>query len=87
MIIVQDMINFHKKYLINNIKFFTFEEGNDTISLNKSFLENPGRIKESFDYFSESNFLMGAGTFSPSNNLNLIKVYSCGPSPSPHDLS
>jgi hypothetical protein len=48
---------YQKKYLINNIKFFTFEEGNDTISLNKSFLENPGRIKESFDYFSESNFL------------------------------
>ena len=43
--------------LINNIKFFSFEEGNDTISLNKSFLENPGKIKEIFESISVQNFL------------------------------
>ena len=43
--------------LINNIKFFSFEEGNDTISLNKSFLENPGKIKEIFESISVRNFL------------------------------
>ena len=43
--------------LINNIKFFSFEEENDTISLNKSFLENPGKIKEIFESISVRNFL------------------------------
>ena len=46
-----------KKDLINNIKFYSFEEGDDTISLSKSFLENPSNLKQCFNYFSGGNFL------------------------------
>ncbi len=63
----------YKKDLINNIKFYSFEEGDDTFSLSKSFLENPSNLKQCFNYFSGGNFLKY--TLNPYFNEN-YKLYN-----------
>ena len=37
--------------------------------------------------FSDNIFFIFSGTLSPSNNFIFIKVYSCGPNPSPQERS
>ncbi len=63
----------YKKDLIYNIKFYSFEETDDTFSLSKSFLENPSNLKQCFNYFSGGNFLKY--TLNPYFNEN-YKLYN-----------
>ena len=44
-----DEYNNYNKIVLNNLKFFSYEKPNDTITINKYFLKE--------DFYSENNFL------------------------------
>ena len=45
------------QHFLNNLKFFNYEEPNDTILISKYFLSDVKEFKRYFDYYTGSNFL------------------------------
>ena len=52
-----DEYNNYNKIVLNNLKFFSYEEPNDTITISKYFLKEEKEFKKLFDFYSENNFL------------------------------
>ena len=47
----------YNKSFLNNIKFFNYEEANDTITISKYLLSKVDDFKKYFDFYSSHNFL------------------------------
>jgi len=52
-----DEYNNYNKIVLNNLKFFSYEEPNDTITISKYFLKEEKEFKKLFDFYTENNFL------------------------------
>ena len=47
----------YNEFFLNNLKFFSYEEPNDTITISKYFLKEEKEFKKLFDFYTENNFL------------------------------
>ena len=63
----------YNKYFLNNIKFFNYEEPNDTITISKHLLSKVDVFKKYFDLYSDNNFLKSS--IEPDYNQN-YKLYN-----------
>ena len=71
-----DEYNNYNKIVLNNLKFFSYEEPNDTITISKYFLKEEKEFKKLFDFYTENNFLKSQIYFI-SDKIHIFKFPIC----------
>ncbi len=67
-----DEYNNYNKIVLNDLKFFSYEDPNDTITVSKCFLKEEKEFKKLFDFYTENNFLKSQIYFI-SDKINIFK--------------